>query len=180
MRLKTKRIVTYLTIVAIGAATVSIGPKSPYVLTSEAHQGRTDSRGGHKDNKNKSGLGSYHYHCGGYSAHLHDNGICPYQEVGQVSGNTVQETKEEFVPGWRQDHRGWWYESAENTYYTNTWAMIDGKQYCFNPDGYIRIGWYQQEDKWYYFDGNGNPVTGDQQIEDQHYCFLEDGTLVDH
>ncbi len=27
-----------------------------------AHSGRTDSSGGHKDNKNKSGLGYYHYH----------------------------------------------------------------------------------------------------------------------
>lgn len=43
-----------------------------------AHSGRTDSNGGHKDNQNKSGLGSYHYHCGGYPAHLHDNGVCPY------------------------------------------------------------------------------------------------------
>lgn len=43
-----------------------------------AHSGRTDSSGGHRDNKNRSGLGSYHYHCGGYSAHLHKNGICPY------------------------------------------------------------------------------------------------------
>ena len=43
-----------------------------------AHSGRTDSNGGHKDNQNKSGLGSYHYHCGGHPAHLHGNGICPY------------------------------------------------------------------------------------------------------
>ena len=43
-----------------------------------AHQGRTDSNGGHRDNKNKSGLGIYHYHCGGYPAHLHTNGECPY------------------------------------------------------------------------------------------------------
>ncbi len=43
-----------------------------------AHSGRTDSNGGHKDNKNKSGLGSYHYHCGGHPAHLHKNGVCPY------------------------------------------------------------------------------------------------------
>ena len=46
-----------------------------------AHSGRTDSSGGHKDNKNKSGLGSYHYHCGGYPAHLHTNGYCPYRDV---------------------------------------------------------------------------------------------------
>ena len=43
-----------------------------------AHSGRTDSNGGHKDKQNKSGLGSYHYHCGGYPAHLHDNGVCTY------------------------------------------------------------------------------------------------------
>ena len=45
-----------------------------------AHSGRTDSSGGHRDNKNKSGLGSYHYHCGGYPAHLHTNGVCPYSK----------------------------------------------------------------------------------------------------
>lgn len=48
------------------------------ISTVEAHSGRTDSSGGHKDNKNKSGLGSYHYHCGGHPAHLHENGVCPY------------------------------------------------------------------------------------------------------
>lgn len=47
-------------------------------LSASAHSGRTDSSGGHRDNKNKSGLGSYHYHCGGHPAHLHSNGVCPY------------------------------------------------------------------------------------------------------
>lgn len=46
-----------------------------------AHSGRIDSRGGHKDNKNKSGLGAYHYHCGEYPAHLHSNGVCPYSSA---------------------------------------------------------------------------------------------------
>lgn len=41
------------------------------------HSGRTDSAGGHKDNKNVSGLGSYHYHHG-YGPHLHPNGVCSY------------------------------------------------------------------------------------------------------
>ncbi len=50
------------------------------VTTVSAHSGRTDSSGGHKDNKNKSGLGSYHYHCGGYPAHLHKSGYCPYRD----------------------------------------------------------------------------------------------------
>ena len=50
-------------------------------ITAFAHSGRTDSNGGHKDNKNISGLGSYHYHCGGYPAHLHTKGYCPYRDV---------------------------------------------------------------------------------------------------
>ena len=53
-----------------------------------AHSGRTDSSGGHKDNKNVSGLGSYHYHCGGYPAHLHTGGVCPYSGGGSSSSST--------------------------------------------------------------------------------------------
>lgn len=39
-----------------------------------AHRGRTDSSGGHYDRS----TGEYHYHHG-YSAHQHNNGICPYE-----------------------------------------------------------------------------------------------------
>lgn len=56
-----------------------------------AHSGRTDSSGGHRDNKNKSGLGAYHYHCGGYPAHLHTNG-CPYTGGGASSSNSQSES----------------------------------------------------------------------------------------
>lgn len=50
------------------------------------HPGRTDSRGGHHDKKNASGLGAYHYHCGGCPAHLHDDSICPYSKPQKMSG----------------------------------------------------------------------------------------------
>lgn len=55
------------------------------------HSGRTDSSGGHHDYKNKSGLGSYHYHCGGNPPHLHKGGVCPYSggSVSTSSGNTT-------------------------------------------------------------------------------------------
>lgn len=64
------------------------------VVTASAHSGRTDSSGGHKDNKNKSGLGGYHYHCGGYPAHLHDDGYCPYTDVmpSKVTVNVEKKT----------------------------------------------------------------------------------------
>lgn len=58
------------------------------VITAQAHSGRTDSQGGHHDYKNKSGLGSYHYHHG-YSAHLHPNGVCPYE-----NGNAASPSKQ--------------------------------------------------------------------------------------
>lgn len=49
-----------------------------------AHSGRTDGNGGHRDNNNVSGLGYYHYHCGGHPAHLHPNGVCPYSGGGSA------------------------------------------------------------------------------------------------
>ena len=43
------------------------------VVSSFAHSGRTDSKGGHYDRS----AGEYHYHHG-MSAHQHPNGVCPY------------------------------------------------------------------------------------------------------
>ena len=57
-------------------------------VTASAHSGRTDANGGHRDNKNVSGLGSYHYHHG-YPAHLHPNGICPYENNSASSTTSV-------------------------------------------------------------------------------------------
>lgn len=57
--------------------------------TVQAHSGRTDSSGGHHDNKNVSGLGSYHYHCGGHPAHLHDGGVCPYSSSAAMSDTST-------------------------------------------------------------------------------------------
>ncbi len=80
-----------------------------------AHGGRTDSSGGHKDNKNASGLGSYHYHCGGHPAHLHDGGVCPYsaptvstsvvleEPVQQKTNEPVEENKVEAVVGVKEN-----------------------------------------------------------------------------
>lgn len=71
-----KRILSFLTVCVLVAT---------LPFTAFAHSGRTDGSGGHKDNKNKSGLGSYHYHCGGHPAHLHKNGVCPYKSGGSTS-----------------------------------------------------------------------------------------------
>ena len=62
-----------------------------------AHSGRTDSNGGHKDNKNKSGLGSYHYHCGGNPAHLHESGVCPYSSTSSSGGGSSTSSQEAII-----------------------------------------------------------------------------------
>lgn len=71
-----------ISIVLIATSIISIG------LNTYSHSGRTDSSGGHKDNKNKSGLGSYHYHCGGNPPHLHTNGVCPYSSKKSTTSSS--------------------------------------------------------------------------------------------
>lgn len=68
--------IIFLSCMTLSAATTTVFTAN--TIIAEAHSGRTDANGGHRDNKNKSGLGSYHYHCNGHPAHLHTNGVCPY------------------------------------------------------------------------------------------------------
>lgn len=91
-----KRIARSLLAITL-AGMVSFAPAAPAVnpspaTTALAHSGRTDRNGGHRDNRNASGLGSYHYHCGGHPAHLHENGICPYasSSTGSASSSSSE------------------------------------------------------------------------------------------
>lgn len=85
-----KKLKRFVTVVAVSLS-ISLSMPSCFmfpVSTVEAHSGRTDSSGGHKDNKNKSGLGNYHYHCGGNPAHLHKNGVCPYSNSASSTNSS--------------------------------------------------------------------------------------------
>lgn len=47
-----------------------------------------------------------------------------------------------FADTWHADGNGWWY-GDENSYYVNTWAIIEddskiGRLYCFDENGYLR------------------------------------------
>lgn len=55
-----------------------------YIFNAFAHSGRTDSSGGHWNRSN----GTYHYHCGGYPAHSHSGGVCPYKKPKSYSSST--------------------------------------------------------------------------------------------
>ncbi len=73
-----------LTVLCLTVTAAVPAPLNRSILTAEAHSGRTDGDGGHRDNKNVSGLGGYHYHHG-YPAHLHTGGVCPYADVNSPS-----------------------------------------------------------------------------------------------
>lgn len=95
MQKKMKKLVLILLVTFILTTCIPLVPVFNNVLTVEAHSGRTDGSGGHHDYKNKSGLGSYHYHCGGHPAHLHPNGVCPYSGASATtssSSKNIQKT----------------------------------------------------------------------------------------
>jgi hypothetical protein len=113
-----------------------------FSVLSFAHSGGTDASGGHRDNNNVSGLGSYHYHCGGHPAHLHNGGSCPY-------GNY---TSSYYEAGWKLNYAGWWYQNGDGSYPVNQWQAIGGQWYYFNQYGYM------SENQWignYYVGADG-------------------------
>ena len=154
-----------------------------FPLVAEAHSGRTDSSGGHHDYKNKSGLGSYHYHCGGYPAHLHTNGVCPYASQntntssGTGGGSSTPNPQAPAIVGWEQDTAGWRYYVSADSYYRSGFVSIDGQTYCFDDNGYILTGWQSIGGSWYYFDSNGKMAAGWQYISDAWYYFDSFGCM---
>ena len=103
-----------ISILLIILSIISIG------VNAYAHSGRTDSSGGHKDNNNKSGLGSYHYHCGGHEAHLHPNGVCPYKNGAVSNGNTSSQTQTQAASNQNAEQMSIYQPVFDaNYYYTN-------------------------------------------------------------
>ncbi|MBP3342272.1 MAG: hypothetical protein J6K99_07080 [Peptococcaceae bacterium] len=79
MNKKPKIVITVLLVICIAF----------FPMATFAHGGGKDSNDGHHDYKNKSGLGPYHYHCGGAKAHLHPNGVCPYGNNTKILSATI-------------------------------------------------------------------------------------------
>lgn len=63
-----------------------------FVTTAMAHSGRTDSSGGHYDHS----TGIYHYHHG-YSAHKHENGVCPYDKESSTVSTSIHDEKKSAI-----------------------------------------------------------------------------------
>lgn len=94
-----------------------------------AHSGRTDSSGGHHDYHNKSGLGDYHYHHG-YSAHLHEGGVCPYQSSTSQSKSNYEssssQTKINYEPSTSQVKNS--YKSSNSNYNHDDFSLWEDEE----------------------------------------------------
>ena len=88
-RMKKNKTAAFLAALMVSACAPQTFLGASNVIVAEAHSGRTDANGGHRDKKNVSGLGSYHYHCGGHPAHLHTNGVCPYGKYTGALGSAA-------------------------------------------------------------------------------------------
>lgn len=64
---------------------------------------------------------------------------------------------------WKKDGKGWWYERDEGYYYSNIMLEIDGEEYVFDSNGYMRT------DCW-----SGRPATDDPSI----YYFKSNGAMA--
>lgn len=80
--------------------------------------------------------------------------------VTEVDGQVIQAV-------WRQEADGrWWYDRGDGTYPADCWEEIQGKWYCFDPEGYMKTGWFLWEDRWYYCTEKGYMLSN---------CITEDG-----
>lgn len=73
--------------------------------------------------------------------------ICPKWFVDhpdaweQFKRDVAAKMNPEYTIGWNHDSNGWWYADTTKTYLKNTWKVINGHQYYFNPDGYAVTNW---------------------------------------
>lgn len=88
---------------------------------------------------------------------------------------------------WQRDNVGWWYSLNDGDYYRDSEALINGKWYKFDDNGYMMTGWHLTEYKllrgqlvqnWSYFDPvNGDKKLGWQNIDGKWYYLTSDGAL---
>lgn len=79
--------------------------------------------------------------------------------------------------GWQSNKQGYWYETSNGQYFTNSWQQIDGKWYHFDAAGYMQTGWYLENNNWYYLGLDGARTYGWQYVKGLWY-YLDPSTGI--
>lgn len=56
---------------------------------------------------------------------------------------------------WKQDSKGWWYRLPDGSYPAGTDMVINGVEYTFDAEGYMRTGWVCSAEGWRYYHPSG-------------------------
>ena len=80
---------------------------------------------------------------------------------------------------WVKSSKGYRFKLKTNQYLKNGWARIDGRIYCFDANGYRRVGFYTYRNRKYYFKSNGQLAINYWLRNGDRTCYLKpDGKLV--
>lgn len=79
---------------------------------------------------------------------------------------------------WKQDDKGWWYETENGNYKSGFMVEIDGEWYSFGENGYMVTGWLPDGEDWYYMDPDGARATGWREIGGKWYFFDKNGLML--
>lgn len=94
-------------------------------------------------------------------------------QINQVGpGQNINTTQQQQETGWHVDSKGRYYNTGTGSYLKSMWAIIDGKYYRFDANGYVYMNcWYKdsQNNCWYYLGLNGEMYTGWQFINGSWY-----------
>lgn len=86
-----------------------------------------------------------------------------------------------FAGQWEQNETGWWYQNDDGSYPVSQWLTIDGKQYCFDADGYMKTGWVlTTQGNWYYLNPSGELRYDELTENGQVYYFDSNGRCTNH
>lgn len=100
----------------------------------------------------------------------------PSSDVLTVDSETLGETGGR----WRNFQEGRKYQTEDGTNPASQWMMIMGVWYCFDENGYVRTGWFQDGENghWYYLNAQGEMQTGWLNLADNWYYLNSDGTMA--
>lgn len=151
-----------------------------FVITcASAHSGRTDANGGHWNRS----TGEYHYHHG-YEAHLHPDGICPYDYndlTGSTSGlssassssasaNTVS-VPYEGDPGDYGPEAEWEFETKRDAHHSGFEWGVEYSHDRDNPDSAFSEGYDEGYEQGYSDSESTNYDDGHQAGYDEGYDY---------
>ena len=70
---------------------------------------------------------------------------------------------------WKNDAGGYWYQNDDGSYLMNGVKEVDGANYCFGADGYMKTGWQYVNYGWKFFEPSGVQAFGWKQDAGQWY-----------